>query len=115
MFHNTILYNLHYGDFSRPEGDVYEAATMAELHESILKWPYKYETQVGERGLKLSGKNLFSVLACESKIHPTSYTSCRYISAVLQHMQLHGDTKYVHFIIFSFRRCLISLIRAANS
>ena len=28
---------------------------MAELHNSILEWPNGYETQVGERGLKLSG------------------------------------------------------------
>ncbi|GIX92365.1 ATP-binding cassette sub-family B member 7, mitochondrial [Caerostris darwini] len=55
LFHNTIFYNLHYGDFSRPEHDVYEAAKMAELHDFIQKWPYKYETPVGERGLKLSG------------------------------------------------------------
>ncbi|KAF8774247.1 iron-sulfur clusters transporter ABCB7, mitochondrial-like [Argiope bruennichi] len=55
LFHSTIFYNLHYGDFSRPEEDVYESAKMAELHESIQKWPYKYETPVGERGLKLSG------------------------------------------------------------
>ncbi|RWS14271.1 ATP-binding cassette sub-family B member 7-like protein, partial [Dinothrombium tinctorium] len=55
LFHNTILFNLHYGDFSRKIEDVYEASKMAELHDSILKWPYKYETQVGERGLKLSG------------------------------------------------------------
>ncbi|KAG8183486.1 hypothetical protein JTE90_001052 [Oedothorax gibbosus] len=55
LFHNTILYNLHYGDFSRSQEDVFEAAKLAELHTSIQKWPYKYETQVGERGLKLSG------------------------------------------------------------
>lgn len=28
---------------------------MAEIHNSILSWPRQYETQVGERGLKLSG------------------------------------------------------------
>ena len=28
---------------------------MAELHSSILDWPRGYQTQVGERGLKLSG------------------------------------------------------------
>lgn len=32
-----------------------EAAKMAELHDSIIKWPKGYDTQVGERGLKLSG------------------------------------------------------------
>ena len=34
---------------------VEEAAKMAELHNSILEWPSGYDTQVGERGLKLSG------------------------------------------------------------
>eukprot|EP00088_Acartia_fossae_P021482 TRINITY_DN2291_c0_g1_i2.p1 TRINITY_DN2291_c0_g1~~TRINITY_DN2291_c0_g1_i2.p1 ORF type:complete len:173 (-),score=49.13 TRINITY_DN2291_c0_g1_i2:79-528(-) len=28
---------------------------MAELHDSIMEWPKGYDTQVGERGLKLSG------------------------------------------------------------
>lgn len=55
LFHNTILYNLHYGDFKKTLSDVYEAAQMAEIHDSIQKWPLQYETQVGERGLKLSG------------------------------------------------------------
>ena len=32
-----------------------KAAKMAELHESILSWPKGYDSQVGERGLKLSG------------------------------------------------------------
>ncbi|XP_077540244.1 iron-sulfur clusters transporter ABCB7, mitochondrial-like isoform X2 [Haemaphysalis longicornis] len=55
LFHNTIEYNLHYGDFSRSLEDVRQAATMAELHDSILGWPKGYATPVGERGLKLSG------------------------------------------------------------
>ena len=28
---------------------------MANLHDAILAWPKGYQTQVGERGLKLSG------------------------------------------------------------
>nr|CAD7412167.1 unnamed protein product [Timema poppensis] len=35
--------------------EVFAAAKIANLHESILMWPQGYETQVGERGLKLSG------------------------------------------------------------
>ena len=55
LFNNTIEYNIHYADFSRPIEEVHEAARMAELHDTILRWPNGYLTQVGERGLKLSG------------------------------------------------------------
>ncbi|KAL1131463.1 hypothetical protein AAG570_011080 [Ranatra chinensis] len=55
LFHDTIFYNLNYGDLSRSEEDVIRASKMADLHSSIIKWPKAYETQVGERGLKLSG------------------------------------------------------------
>ncbi|CAK1604599.1 unnamed protein product [Parnassius mnemosyne] len=55
LFHDTILHNLHYGDLSKSVQDVYNASKMAELHESVITWPKGYETQVGERGLKLSG------------------------------------------------------------
>ncbi|XP_035725505.1 ATP-binding cassette sub-family B member 7, mitochondrial-like isoform X1 [Vespa mandarinia] len=55
LFHETIFYNLHYGNLRKSKEEVYEAAKMANLHDSILKWPQGYETPVGERGLKLSG------------------------------------------------------------
>ena len=55
LFNNTILYNLNYADFSQSEENVFAAARMAELHETISRWPDGYLTQVGERGLKLSG------------------------------------------------------------
>ncbi|CAH1997922.1 unnamed protein product [Acanthoscelides obtectus] len=55
LFHDTIKHNLHYGDLNASEDDVIRAAKMAEIHDSIIHWPKGYETQVGERGLKLSG------------------------------------------------------------
>lgn len=55
LFHDTIKHNIHYGDLSKSYEEMEKAADMAELHHSILKWPNQYETQVGERGLKLSG------------------------------------------------------------
>ena len=55
LFHNTIRHNIAYGNLQAPEEEVIKAAKMAELHEAILDWPNGYETQVGERGLKLSG------------------------------------------------------------
>lgn len=55
LFHDTIYHNIAYGDLSATDEMVYDAARMADLHESILSMPKGYETQVGERGLKLSG------------------------------------------------------------
>lgn len=55
LFHETILYNLHYGDLSKSTEEVIEASKMADLHDSVSRWPQGYDTQVGERGLKLSG------------------------------------------------------------
>lgn len=55
LFNDSIEYNIWYGDFGRSKEDVQQAARMAGLHDSIMRWPKKYETNVGERGLKLSG------------------------------------------------------------
>ncbi|XP_063605060.1 iron-sulfur clusters transporter ABCB7, mitochondrial-like isoform X1 [Penaeus indicus] len=55
LFHDTIAYNLHYGDLSADPSKVEEVAQLADIHHSIQSWPNGYNTQVGERGLKLSG------------------------------------------------------------
>jgi ATP-binding cassette, subfamily B, heavy metal transporter len=55
LFNDTILYNIHYG---RPEAgpeEVIAAARAAHIHEFIESLPERYESRVGERGLKLSG------------------------------------------------------------
>ncbi|XP_049623178.1 iron-sulfur clusters transporter ABCB7, mitochondrial [Suncus etruscus] len=55
LFHNTIYYNLLYGNISASAEEVYAVAKLAGLHDAILRMPHGYNTQVGERGLKLSG------------------------------------------------------------
>ncbi|XP_073886006.1 iron-sulfur clusters transporter ABCB7, mitochondrial isoform X7 [Macaca fascicularis] len=55
LFHNTIYYNLLYGNISASPEEVYAVAKLAGLHDAILRMPHGYNTQVGERGLKLSG------------------------------------------------------------
>lgn len=55
LFNDTIRYNIHYGRFSASWDQVQQAADAAHLTEFIRDLPKGYETQVGERGLKLSG------------------------------------------------------------
>ena len=59
LFHNTIYYNLLYGNISASPEEVYAVAKLAGLHDAILRMPHGYDTQVGERGLKLSGNQRF--------------------------------------------------------
>jgi ATP-binding cassette, subfamily B, heavy metal transporter len=55
LFNDTILYNIRYGRPGASDAEVIEAARAAHIHELIERLPAKYETMVGERGLKLSG------------------------------------------------------------
>ncbi|URD92024.1 ABC transporter transmembrane region [Musa troglodytarum] len=55
LFNDTIFHNIHYGRLSATEEEVYDAARHAAIHDTIMKFPEKYSTIVGERGLKLSG------------------------------------------------------------
>jgi len=55
LFNDTIKYNIMYGNMDATDAEVEEAAVLADIHDTILSFPDKYETMVGERGVKLSG------------------------------------------------------------
>ncbi|WP_232829340.1 ABC transporter ATP-binding protein/permease [Tropicimonas sp. IMCC34043] len=55
LFNDTIFYNIAYGRPEASRAEVEAAARAAEIHDFIVGLPRGYETQVGERGLKLSG------------------------------------------------------------
>ena len=55
LFNDSIFYNINYGRPDASREEVFAAARAAQLHEFIESLPQKYETRVGERGLKLSG------------------------------------------------------------
>lgn len=55
LFNQTIKYNIKYGRINADDHDVMAAARNADIHEKILAFPQQYDTQVGERGLRLSG------------------------------------------------------------
>ena len=55
LFNDTIYYNISYGNPLASKEDVFKAAKVADIHDFIESIPDKYDTLVGERGLKLSG------------------------------------------------------------
>lgn len=55
LFHRSLLDNIRYGRQDATDEEVIEAAKKAHCHEFIDALPDKYETHVGERGVKLSG------------------------------------------------------------
>jgi ABC-type transport system involved in Fe-S cluster assembly fused permease/ATPase subunit len=55
LFNETLMYNLKYANQTATDEDVYAACRAASIHDKIMAFPDKYETKVGERGLRLSG------------------------------------------------------------
>jgi ATP-binding cassette subfamily B protein len=55
LFNDTIRYNIRYGRWEATDAEVEEAARLAQIDAFIRLSPQGYETEVGERGLKLSG------------------------------------------------------------
>ncbi|KFX69598.1 metal ABC transporter permease [Pseudomonas taeanensis MS-3] len=55
LFNDSIYYNISYGRPEASRAEVEAAASAAHIHAFIERLPDGYQTQVGERGLKLSG------------------------------------------------------------
>ena len=55
LFNDTIYYNIAYGKPNATREEIIQAAKHAHIHEFIETLPDKYDSMVGERGLKLSG------------------------------------------------------------
>ena len=55
LFNDTIYYNISYGNPNATKKEIINASKIAGIHSFIESIPDKYNTVVGERGLKLSG------------------------------------------------------------
>jgi ATP-binding cassette, subfamily B, heavy metal transporter len=55
LFNDTIRYNIRYGCWDASDAEIEEAARLAQIDGFIRLAPKGYDTEVGERGLKLSG------------------------------------------------------------
>jgi len=55
LFDDTLAYNIGFGKAGSTRAEIEAAAKLAHLHDFIMRLPERYETRVGERGVKLSG------------------------------------------------------------
>ena len=55
LFNNTIEHNIRYGRIDATDEEIIAVAKRAKIHDTIAKFPDKYQTVVGERGLMISG------------------------------------------------------------
>ncbi len=55
LFDDTILNNIKYANENATNEEIFEVAKLSNAHEFIEKLPNKYETLIGENGLRLSG------------------------------------------------------------
>ena len=54
LFNGTVKENIAYGDLTAGQARLEEVAQAARAHEFIVELPEKYDTWIGERGVKLS-------------------------------------------------------------
>jgi len=54
LFNGTVRENIVYGDLSAGQARIEEVAEAARAHEFVIELPEKYDTWIGERGVKLS-------------------------------------------------------------
>ncbi len=55
LFHRSLMENIRYGRLDASEAEVVEAARRAHAHDFVMQIKDKYDSLVGERGVKLSG------------------------------------------------------------
>lgn len=55
LFNGSVLENIRHAKPEATEAEIYAAAQAAAVHDFILSLPEGYQTQIGERGARLSG------------------------------------------------------------
>lgn len=55
LFNGSIAENIGYADPKAGMEEIINAAKAARIHDNVMEMPDKYETKVGERGMRLSG------------------------------------------------------------
>lgn len=55
LFSGSVMENIRYGKLDATDEEVYRAAKMAQIYDTVMEMPHGFDTEVGERGVLLSG------------------------------------------------------------
>ncbi|KAF7816262.1 ABC transporter B family member 25-like [Senna tora] len=117
LFNDTIFHNIHYGRLSATKEEVYQAAQQAAIHDTIMNFPEKYSTVVGERGLKLSGgekqrvalARAFlkapSILLCDEATSALDSTTESKILSTLKSLAKHRTSVFIAHRLTTAMQC----------
>ena len=72
LFNDTIAYNIGYGRPGATQEEIQQAAKAAQVHEAIQSFSQGYETEVGERGTKVSGGEKQRIALARALLYPSS-------------------------------------------
>jgi ATP-binding cassette, subfamily B, bacterial len=72
LFHRSILDNIRYGNLEASDEQIIQAAILAECDDFIQQLPDKYQSLVGERGMKLSGGQKQRLAIARAYLKPSS-------------------------------------------
>ncbi|KZC13611.1 PREDICTED: ATP-binding cassette sub-family B member 8, mitochondrial [Dufourea novaeangliae] len=118
LFATSVMENIRYGKQDATDEDVIEAAKEANAHEFILKFPNKYETQVGERGAQLSGGQKQRIAIARALLKKPSIlildeatSALDYQSERIVQKALEGATKGRTVLVIAHR---LSTVKAAD-
>ena len=70
LFNASIKENILYGKLDATDEEVIEAAKRANIHDYIMSLEKGYDTQIGERGVRLSGGQAQRLALARTLAHP---------------------------------------------
>ena len=86
LFNESIRYNLIYSRPDATDKEMRDAAKAASVYDTIMSFPDKFDTVVGERGLRLSGD-------AHSRLPPFTARSLPFTSSSFPARQMHATRR----------------------